>query len=316
MDNMPQSPFLPGTKIQFAWDSTSLGYFKTCPRLYYYHMIEGWIPKDESIHLRFGQEYHSAIQDFENFRAAGLTFDHAACETIRKLLIRIRDWDPDPTVKAYANKNKDQLLHLVVCYLDEFRNDSCDTFILENGKPAVELSFRFELDFGPAAGVSQPYLLCGHLDRVVAFNDDLFVLDHKTTATAPSDYYFNQWTPNNQMTLYAFAGKVVMDSPVRGVIVEAAHVTIDKPIKFERRPTYRSDDNIDEWLEDLEDHLALAETYATNGHWPQNDTACGNYGGCRFREVCSRSPSVREAYLKADFVQLPEAERWNPLRSR
>jgi hypothetical protein len=30
------SPFLPGTKIQFAWDSTSLGMLKTCPRLYQY----------------------------------------------------------------------------------------------------------------------------------------------------------------------------------------------------------------------------------------------------------------------------------------
>jgi hypothetical protein len=334
--DMPQSPFLPGTKIQFAWDSTSLGYLKTCPRLYQYHMLEGWVPKEESIHLRFGQEYHSAIQDFENLTAEGLPFDDACCETVRQLLLRIRDWDPDPTLKPYANKNKDQLLHLVVAYLDEFRNDSCETFILENGKPAVELSFRFELDWGPKAAqeeevvcrmranedygdptaVGQPYLLCGHLDRVVSFNDDLFVLDHKTTATTPTDYYFNQYTPNNQMTLYAFAGKVVMDSPIRGVVVEAAHVTVDKPMTFIRRPTYRPDDVIDEWLDDLEYHLNTAEAFAEAEHWPMNDTACDKFGGCRFREVCSRPASVRESYLKADFVQLPEGERWNPLRSR
>jgi PD-(D/E)XK nuclease superfamily len=314
--NMPQSPFLPGTKIQFAVDSTSIGLLKTCAALYNYTIILGWVPKDESIHLRFGQEYHSAIQDFENFLAQGMKFDDATCETIRQLLIRIKDWDPDPTVKAYANKNKDQLVHLVVCYLDEFRNDSCETFILENGKPAVELSFRFELDWAPRADPSQPYVLCGHLDRVVSFNDDLFVLDHKTTATTPTDYYFNQYTPNNQMTLYAFAGKVVMDSPIKGVIVEAAHVTIDKPMTFVRRPTYRPDDVIDEWLDDLEYHLNTAEAFAEADHWPMNDTACDKFGGCRFREVCSRPASVRESYLKADFVQLPEDKRWNPLASR
>lgn len=318
--HMPQSPFLPGTKIQFAWDSTSLGYIKTCPRLYQYHMLEGWVPKDESIHLRFGQEYHSAIQNFEGFKADGLSFDDACCETIRKLLLRIRDWDPDPTTKAYINKNKDQLIHLVVCYLDEFgRGDPCKTHVLENGKPAVELSFRFELDWGPESpfnNTSQPYILCGHLDRVVDFGGDLFVLDHKTTVTTPTDYYFNQYAPNNQMTLYAFAGKVVMDSPIKGVIIEAAQVTSQKPMLFKRQPTYRSDDVIDEWLDDLEYHLNAAESYAEAGHWPMNDTACDKYGGCRFREVCSRSVSVREAYLKADFIQLPEAERWNPLRSR
>ena len=316
-DDMPRSPFLPGTKIQYAIDSTSLGLLKECPKKYYYTIICGWQPKDESIHLRFGQEYHSAVQDYEVLRAQGLSFEEASAETMRQLLLRITTWDPDPTAKAYANKNKDQLLHLVVCYLDEFgRNDPCKTHILENGKPAVELSFRFEIDIAPNASRDQPYLLCGHLDRVVDFGGDLFVLDHKTTALTPSDYYFAQWSPNNQMTLYSFAGKVVMDSPVKGVIVEAAHVTIDKPMTFLRRPTYRSDEIIDEWLEDLEYHLNAAEAFAEAGNWPRNDTACGNYGGCRFREVCSRSPQVRESYLKADFVQLPEAERWNPLRAR
>ena len=42
------SPFLPATHIQYAWDSTSLGYLKTCPRLYQYIMIEGWQSQIES----------------------------------------------------------------------------------------------------------------------------------------------------------------------------------------------------------------------------------------------------------------------------
>jgi hypothetical protein len=312
---MPDSPFLPGTKIQYAIDSTSLGYLKTCPRLYFYTVIEGWVPREESIHLRFGQEYHQAIYDYEVFRANGVDFEEAVRETVRLLLARIRDWDPDPTLKASVHKNKAQLLHLVVAYLDEYRNDPCKTLILENGRPAVELSFKFNLDFGPQAA-DHPYILCGHLDRVVTFADSTFVLDHKTTATTPTDYYFNQYSPNNQMTLYTFAGKVILDTVVSGVIIEAAQVTLDKPMKFERRPTYRSDEVIDEWLDDLEYHLANAEGFATAGYWPMNDTACGNYGGCRFREVCSRPAAVRERFLKSDFIQLPEQDRWNPLRSR
>jgi hypothetical protein len=296
------------------------------------------VPKDESIHLRFGSEFHSAIQDYENSRAKGQPFDEAMRYAVWQLLIRIKDWDPDPTLKAFAHKNKDQLVHLVVCYLDEYRNDPYKTLMLENGLPAVELSFRFQLDFGPTQQHNhyyddgtkmnliedygdlkvgnQPYLLCGHLDRVVTFQDDIYVLDHKTTVATPTDYYFAQYSPNNQMTLYTFAGKVILDTVIAGVIVEAAQVTNESPMKFVRRPTYRSDEVIDEWLDDLEYHLANAESFAQANYWPMNDTACGNYGGCKFREVCSRPAAVRERFLKSDFIQLPPAERWNPLKSR
>lgn len=324
LEAMPPSPFLPGTKIQYAWDSTSLGYLKACPRLYQYHMLEGWVPKDESIHLRFGQEYHQAIQDFEIARAEGLDFEDAVRETVRQLLIRINDWDVDHTHKPGSYKNAGSLLHMVIAYLDNYRSDPCKTLILDNGKPAVELSFRFELDWGPihAKGydsqndIAQPYLLCGHLDRVVTFNDDIFILDHKTTTTTPTDYFFAGFSPNNQMTLYGFAGKVVLGTTVAGVIVEAAQICLEEPDKFVRRPVYVPDDRFDEWLGDLEYHLNAAEAYAAADHWPQNDTACGMYGGCKFREICSKAPAVRERFLEANFTKLPPEDRWNPLRSR
>jgi hypothetical protein len=310
------SPFIPGTNIQFAWDSTCLGYIKACPRLYQYIIIEGYVPRDDSIHLRFGAEFHSAIQDYENFRADGLQFEDAVLETVRNLLSRIRDWDPDPTLKAFTHKNKNQLLHLVIAYLDNYRDDPCETFLLNNGRPAVELSFRFDLDFGPTTCGDQLYMLCGHLDRVVTYQDDLFVLDHKTTQTTPTDYFFAGFAPNNQMTLYTYGGKVVLDTPLAGVMIEAAQVCNDAPMKFVRRPTYRSDEYIDEWLDDLEWHLVAAESYAKANYWPQNDTSCGMYGGCKFREVCSKPAAVRERFLRSDFTKLPQEERWNPLKSR
>jgi hypothetical protein len=315
------SCFLSGTFIQYAWDSTSLGYLKTCPRLYYYHMICGYIAKDESIHLRFGGEYHAAIQDFENFRAGGYQYEDALRETLRLLLIRIRDWDPDTGTKAGSYKNPRTLVQLVVDYFDNYREDPAKTVILENGKPAVELTFKFELDFGPQShsdrGLNTNYLLCGHLDRVVSMNDNIMVIDHKTTTTTLSDYWFNQFAPNNQMTLYTFAGKVVMDMEVKGVVIEGAQIGLEKfTSKFVRGFTYRSDDLIDEWLNDLEYHLNAAESFAEAGHWPMNDMSCDKYGGCRFRDICSKNPSVREHYLKSDFIQLPEDERWNPLKAR
>jgi hypothetical protein len=339
---IPQSPFLAGTNIQFAWDSTSLGLIKTCPRLYQYTMIDGYAPKGESIHLRFGIEYHQALQEYDISRANGVPHEDAIHDVIRQLLTRVHDWRVDTTTKAGKYKNRYSIIQLVVDYLDHFSHDPAKTYILENGKPAAELSFRFELDWGPRASAegmrnpmpkditqemkavgydpgwasSQPYLLCGHLDRVVDFNDQLLVMDRKTTTMTPSEYYFNQFEPNNQMSLYTLAGKIVLNTPIKGVIIDAAQVLLEKPNKFIRGFTYRTPGQLMEWVHDLHIFLSTAETYAEAGYWPQNDTACDKFGGCKFRDVCSKDPAVRDRFLAADFEKLSVEERWNPLKPR
>jgi len=311
-----QSPFLPGTNIQFAWDSTSLGMLKTCPRLYQYVMILGYGESSMSPHLRFGIEYHSVLQDYDIAKATGTKHKPAMHQAIGKLLSRITDWTPDETTRAGKYKNPTTLLSLAIDYLDHFADDPAETYILANGKPAVELSFRFELDWGPKANPAQPYLLCGHLDRVVTFSDNLFVMDRKTSMSTLSDHYFDQWSPSNQMTLYTIASQIIIGSPVKGVILDAAQVLLEKPNDFKRGITYRTPEQLEEWTNDLAYWLNTAEAYAIADYWPMNDTACGMYGGCKFRTICSKSPRTRKAYLSSDHPQLPPEERWNPLKER
>lgn len=329
-DAPAQSPFLPGTKIQYAWDSTSLGYLKTCPRLYQYIMIDGWGEKDTKVHLRFGQEFHSALQDYDIYRTTEpeRTHDDAVANTVLELLIRTKDYAPDPMTRAGKYKSRHNLIQLVIDYLDKYVDDPAQTFILQDGTPAVELSFRFELDWEPNhvareqnidGGMMyrpQPYMLSGHLDRVVTFQDQLFVMDRKTSMTTLGPYYFNGFEPNNQMSLYTLASQVVIASPIKGVIIDAAQILLEKPNYFARGFTYRTPDQLQEWTNDLKLWLTLAEHYATMSYWPQNDTACGMYGGCKFREICSKSPQVRERFLASEFVKLPEEDRWNPLKPR
>ena len=324
------SPFLPNTEIRFAWDSTTLGALKTCPRMYKYLYIDGWQPKGESIHLRFGIEYHKALEEYDHFKLSGDDHETALRNVVRQLLDRLRDWDPDTTSRAGQYKNPRTLLSLVIDYCDKFADDPAPTIVREDGRPATELSFRFELDWGPQtqpeyqheghipewSSGPQPYVLCGHLDRVVSYNDERFVMDRKTTTTTPGSYYMDQWSPNNQMSLYTIAGQIVMNTAIRGVIIDAAQVLLEKPNNFVRGFTYRTQAQSAEWLNDLKFWLHSAENYATVGYWPQNDTACNNYGGCRFRGVCSRDPSVRERFLEADFVKLPPDQVWNPLIPR
>jgi hypothetical protein len=142
-------------------------------------------------------------------------------------------------------------------------------------------------------------------------------MDRKTSISTIGSYYMDQWTPSNQMSLYSLAGKIMLNSPIKGVIIDAAQVLLDKPNAFARGFAYRSETQLTEWLDDLRYWLAQAETYATNNYWPQNDTACTKYGGCVFKEVCSAAPQVRDSYLAAQFDKIdPVLSAANPFYDR
>ena len=321
LDPTNPSPFLEGTKLQYAWDSTSLGAFKKCPRYYQYKILDGWQMKSDAIHLRWGSEFHTALENYDRSLAIGVKHDDAVHDTIRALFASIEDWDPDPKTKSEELKTKANLVRSVVWYLDHYEDDPAKTVALKNGKPAVEVSFSFGSGIFPdrfnqamleKTGEDMGYLLCGHLDRIVEFNEGLYVMDRKTTSTTPGTYYFEKYDVDNQMTLYTLAGQIILDSPVKGVIVDAVQVAagFSRPV---RGFTYRTPDHLDEWLDNTERWLAFAEKCVSEDFWPMNDTSCDKFGGCEFRRICSKAPGVRERWLEADFER---KEPWNPLKPR
>lgn len=346
------SPFLEGTCIQFAFDSTCLGAFKRCPRLYELSILEGWRPKADRVHLTFGIHYTNALEAYDKLKAGnemhGFDHDEAVELVVDKMMCDtwVADanhgyqaetgdlggyrWEHGPHDSKIGNKNFYNLLRSVIWYLDQFEHDTAETVIAEDGTPLVERSFRMELDWGPKAArmgefvnefdgtvketaTAQPYVLCGHLDKVVNFIGGTYVMDHKTTKSTLSSYYFDQWEPNNQMSLYTIASQVIFGGPIKGVIIDAAQVLVGSTI-FARGMTYRTPAQSEEWLVDLHYWLDQAEVCATAGYWPMNDTACFN---CDFNKgegkICAKDPSVRRAFLEAGFTK---EDPWNPLKPR
>jgi hypothetical protein len=306
------SPFLEGkAPIQWAWDSTSLGWLKECPRKYYYHMVCGYIGRGEAVHLEYGILYHEALESYERFIFEGHDHDQAVVAVVRSVLERTWrngapwrasvDLSPDDKVSL---KNRENLVRTVVWYLSKFKDDPAKTRMHpDSGKPMVELHFQFEIEDG--------YSLCGYLDRVVEFQEQPFVMDRKTTTSTLGSYYFDQYDPDNQMSFYSFASRVAFKTPVKGVIVDAAQIAVGFS-RFVRSFVFKTNDQLDEWYRDLKVFLRQARDYATSAYWPQNDKSCHKYGGCIFRGICSKSPSVRDKFLVSDF----EVREWNPLIPR
>lgn len=309
--NASMSREVPG--LQIAWDSTSLGLLKTCPRKYQLTMLEGWHGKKEALPLTFGILFHEALEHFDKLRAEGGTYEEARLDAVRYILGRSGKRTEEGIWKAWSTdctkRNRRTLVRAIVWYLEHFKDDTAETVVLKNGKAAVELSFRMPIPLTSPEGDN--YLLCGHMDRIVNYQGATYVLDYKTTAGTLSDYYFERYSPDNQVSLYTLAANVVLEKRAAGVIIDAVQLAVGFNRYF-RGIVHRTKPQLDEWLHDAMEYIRLAERWAETGYWPMNDTACDKYGGCPFRGVCNKDPGVREKFLSSDFRR----KVWDPLEVR
>lgn len=316
--NTAFSAKLPG--FQFAWDSTSLGALKTCPRYYYYSIIMGYASQGENAHLKFGLEFHAALELYDRKKAEGESHEKATYAAVRLALVNTWNFKLNrPWTSEEPTKTRETLVRAIVWYLDQFANDPLETLILSDGKPAVELSFRFET--GLKSSNDEDILLCGHLDRVAYFQQKVYIVDRKTTKGSVGESYFAKYSPDNQMSLYDFAGTVVLPEPSAGIIIDAGQMQVNA-VKFQRGFITRTQRQREEWFNDFAMWVEMAEGFARRQHWPQNEKACSSYssysgvedswrGGCPYRGICGISPEVREPYLR-----VYEQRIWNPLVTR
>ena len=300
---------------QFAWDSTSLKNFVSCPRYYQFTNLEGWRSQIRSAHLEFGGHYAKALERFHKLRAEGQAYWDAAKEVLRLLLIETWNYDLDAegnripgTGQAadwmHNTKTRDTLARSVIWYLHHFENDSMETVILDNGKAAVELSFTLELD--------GEFIYCGHMDRLVSFAGDVMVQDQKTSGSTITSKYFAGFSPDYQMTGYSLAGQIIFGAPIAGVSIDAAQIAVGFT-EFSRGFAPRQPAQLEEFRSEVLHYAKLARAYHAAGYFPMNRTSCGMFGGCAFQKVCSGLPCHRTALLEAGFTR---GERWDPLKKR
>lgn len=293
--------------LQLAFDSVSMGALQFCPRYYQLSIIQGWQPRTQNVHLSFGIWAHSTREVYYKARANGESHDDALDKALEYVLEAT--WNRAlgrPWVSEDSNKNRVTLIRSMIWYLDQWREDPLETIILANGQPAVELSFSWQTTHSSAGG--EPFLYCGHLDRVVKLNGQIYLSDLKTTKSSLDRWYFDGFSPYFQFSGYCYSAQIVYDTPTVGLIVDAMQVLVNGT-RFQRSPIPRTQAQLDEWYTDLGGWLRVAEGYALANHWPMNTQACWK---CAFRSICARPPATREQWLAADFTR----RTWDPLVAR
>lgn len=306
--------------LQLAWDSTSLGALKKCGQYYKYVIIDGYVSVEPNDHIEFGSLFHSAVELYARLININKSHQQAVIDVVRWLIEATWDFETNrPWVSVEPNKTRETLIRTTIWYLDRYQDSTIKTITLPNGQPAVEVSFRFELSQDEhdtrfrSQTTGEEFILCGHLDKVGEFNGQNWIVDTKTTKYALDEFFFRQFTPDNQVSLYDVAGAIAFDQVVEGVVIDAIQVLVDGS-RFRRLYISRTSEQREEWLRDLEVWLHTAETYAVANRWPQNEKSCGfGRSRCAFWKVCSSDPRERQNILNGMFVKRP---RWNPLRTR
>lgn len=328
---MTESHFQDG--VQVAWDATSIDLAEQCLYKYKLVMIDGWRSRAESHHITFGAAYATAHEHYFKYLAEGMdpelalgrvvaealeeTWEYPSCETcagsgeIDQTPVRCPDCNGTgrgeggkPWESFDSRKTRENLIRSIIWYFDFFKDDPVKVLTLSNGKAAVELSYAVEVDNG--------IIFTGHLDSLVEYQGQTFVMDQKTTGQTIGPYYWDQFNPHTQFSMYAFAGQVIFATPVKGVLIDAAQIAVGFT-RFERQPTFRTQAQLDEWYRDTLYWIARAQDATRANYFPLNPAGCSRYGGCQFRGVCSKSPDLRLQFLKADFEP---GHVWNPLEKR
>lgn len=336
----PDSPFIEGTTIQYAWDSVSLTSFLSCPRRYQYQIIEGLVPNSTgyAIALVFGILFHKGLEEYHRektlLKAGGMVGDEDAHEAallhaVRHLLNdqpatatlptdevieeMAENYDPDEDDGIQLRNSKVRtryyLIRAVVWYLEHYKDDPCSTIIMPSGAPAVELSFRIPLPIDIASGAKHHQLmLCGHIDRGIEFNGHHYPDDYKT-AKSITQQWKEMFDLSHQMTGYSVAGSILFEAPVIGAMIDGIALQIGQ-CKFNRHFTTRSEGQVQEYFELLGYVAQQAERHYLSGSYPMNTASCYF---CEFKQVCRTPPEYRDRYISQHYSRKPG---WNPLENR
>lgn len=300
---------LPQSKQASYYDNTMLSAYKDCPRKYQLRHALGWRSAGVSLPLNFGLSWHSAmdvvwehakqvserdLRDFamakfiETWEAQGLTLD-LSMEDMEKM---------SPRTPGVAN----EMLHH---YISKRWKMLQEAELLAGEQPfAVPLP---QLD-------NVWYI--GRLDKVVEFNGQKIVIEHKTTTEYKKDggfrsTYVESWYSDSQVKGYQYGGGLFFPGLTQ-VWVDAALVHKQVHDAFRFVPVAHQFPLLQEWVGDTVDWVKRVEADLTRGYFPKNENSCmGKYGACPFLNICrttadpAKLSAVPEGYL---------LERWEPFK--
>lgn len=302
-------------------DSSMLSAFRACPYKCYLNYFEHWHPQFESVHLVAGGAFAKGIEVArKKFYEEGLDTADAEAYGIKALIEDYGTFECPPE----SAKSLERMCGALEFYLSQYPlgDDGAPPIVLASGRHGIEFSFAEALrNNHPETG--DPLIFSGRADMIAEFAGGVFNFDEKTT-TQLGQKWSLQWDLRSQFTAYCWAGREC-GVEMQGTIVRGISILKSK-YDTQQAITYRAGWELDRWEEmlyrDLErmlqmwedgtQHKNLDGSCSRSGNpWDRNtDSACNDYGGCQFRNVCK----AKNPYdiLQSDFSR----RVWDPLQHK
>ena len=299
---------LPVAKFPSVIDSTIISSFSDCPLKCYREYFLGLSSDKPSVHLHAGGAFARAIEAVRRFYYEdGLP----VAECLEQGFIAYTRYWGDYESPEGSPKSFERMWRAVEYYFQEYPLDSdpIQPYRMEGGKLGIEFSFAIPLPV-ENPDTADPITFAGRADMLGYYNNLIAIIDEKT-ASALGASWANQWKLRGQFLGYTWAAKQfgipVSASIIRGVgILKTKFTTVEV---FQQYP----DHLVNRWYTSMLSKVIMMTEYykASQEHgekvFPMSfSTACTNYGGCFFSDLCqSREP---EAWY-GDFA----VRHWNPL---
>lgn len=287
-------------------DSSMMGYWRACPRKFWWRHIRNLAPKGSNIHLHAGGAFAKGLEHARQaFYRDGKSADEAIAQGAVAL---IKAWGNEDLYED-QNKGLGRMLGGLDYYLSEafpLASDYMLPFELEPGKKAIECNFGLPIGVNhPQTG--DPILYAGRFDMLAVHRDQqvLFVEDDKTTSSLGAQWS-SRWTMRSQFTGYVW-GAQQYGLPVAGAIIRGISFLkngYDKAESIQMRPEWV----VERWLRQVQTDLRSMIRAWENGEWDYNlDESCAAYGGCPYLTLCgARDP---EPFVPVYY----DIHQWNPL---
>jgi hypothetical protein len=165
----------------------------------------------------------------------------------------------------------------------------------------------------------------GRLDKVFEYQGRIYIGEHKTTTAYKKEgpftnSFMDSFSPNSQIDGYLYAGHLIYGKRLKAVRVDAALVHKDIHDGFRWIEVERQFAQLDGWLwesrywiEQIEANKnAMKANYDPKAAYmpafPKNTSACTNFGGCPYLDLCKMvsNPDLREQFPDYDISQ------WEP----
>ena len=287
-------------------DHTQVITFKTCPRMYFYQIVLGRVPKDEAVYFAWGSAYHKFRYVLEV--AYGLNsdkpkmFDESrAADALTKAV--------NEGMSYWKRYGKDQPLdtkwefmtgeRLLRTFMAAFQHWTKEKKQGRIEVLAVEQLFNVLLPDGQRTS--------GRADQIVRWNYGIWGRDFKTTSK-PKEFRERLIEPNDQFTRYTFAEAQLCGEPVQGQIIEFMYNA--KSTKKEQKGpeidpvmASRSQWQIDQWVRDEKMWRQMIDLAREEDVYPMTEVSCPF---CPYHSVCKQSSETSMmAQLEANYTVRP-----------